>query len=117
MTLSREDIQAIVGPINERLDGMDKRLDSMDKRFEGIDKRFDGIDYQLKYIKQRTDRIENKLNTVSMKADLNHKAIEDLKYDLSVFSHETNRRLLHLEDVTETLAAVLEQKNILPRAL
>ena len=74
--LTKEDILAIAGlmdeklkPINDRLDGMDSRLDKMDHRLDGMDSRLDKMDHRLDGMDSRLDKMDHRLDEVETRLD------------------------------------------------
>lgn len=100
MTLTNEDLQALSGlmdqklqPINNRLDNMDTRLDSMDTRLDNMDTRLDKMDSRLDKLELEVGSL--KVGQISLKKELrevNHKVSDTYELALDAWGTSTENR-------------------------
>ncbi len=66
---------------------------------------------------EKFDRLENKVDTISLKADMTHKKLNDLSLDVQMSERNVRRDIKDLQDTLETVTVILEGKGILPKAM
>lgn len=71
----------------------------------------------MEAINKRLDRLENKVDTISLKSDMTHKKLNDLSLDIQLSERNVRRNIKDLQDTLETVTVILESKGILPKAM
>lgn len=66
--------------------------------------------------KNRFEKLENKVDTLSLKHDLTHRKLNDLSLDVKIAERDIRQDINILKDSTDTIVVVLEDKGILPKA-
>ena len=64
MALTKEDLQAIRGLMQEELEPINTRLDKVDARLDKVDARLDKVDARLDKVDARLDTLEEKVDVV-----------------------------------------------------
>ena len=89
--LTKEDLQAIEALIDSKLQAMDASIDS------------------------KLKPITDKLDVLEIKHDITSKKLEDINFRLTSLEYSTKREFTKINDEMNTLIAVLEAKDILPK--
>lgn len=66
---------------------------------------------------ERFEKLENKVDTISLKSDMTHKKLNDLSLDIQLSERNVRRNIKDLQDTLETVTVILESKGILPKAM
>lgn len=66
---------------------------------------------------ERFEKLENKVDTISLKSDMTHKKLNDLSLDVQLSERNVRRDIKDLQDTLETVTVILEGKGILPKAM
>ena len=77
----------------------------------------DNIETMKKDFYERFEKLENKVDTISLKADMTHKKLNDLSLDVQLSERNVRRDIKGLQDTVETVTVILEGKGILPKAM
>lgn len=77
----------------------------------------DSIETMKKDFYERFEKLENKVDTISLKADMTHKKLNDLSLDVQLSERNVRRDIKGLQDTVETVTVILEGKGILPKAM
>lgn len=73
------------------------------------------MDDKLKFINERFDKMDNRLDIIELKQDRTAKKLEDLRLDVAVAERDIRRDIHELKDETETVIEVLKMHELLPR--
>ncbi len=71
----------------------------------------------LQEIMKRLEKLESKVDTISLKADMTHKKLNDLSLDVQLSERNVRRDIKGLQDTVETITVILEGKGILSKAI
>lgn len=66
---------------------------------------------------EKFEKLENKVDTISLKSDMTHKKLNDLSLDIQLSERNVRRNIKDLQDTLETVTVILESKGILPKAM
>lgn len=66
---------------------------------------------------EKFEKLENKVDTISLKSDMTHKKLNDLSLDIQLSERNVRRNIKDLQDTLETVTVILEGKGILPKAM
>lgn len=66
---------------------------------------------------EKFEKLENKVDTISLKSDMTHKKLNDLSLDVQLSERNVRRDIKGLQDTVETVTVILEGKGILPKAM
>lgn len=102
MALTTEDLQAIA-------ELMDKKLD------EKLNDKLKPIHDKLEVLDNRLEKVETRIEVLDNRQTVLTKKLEDIDFKLTNLEHTTKKEFAKINDEVETLIAVLEAKNILPR--
>ena len=69
MVLTKEDLQALGGLIDEKLEPIHSRLDTIDSRLDKVESRLDTVDSRLDTMDSRLDAMDSRLDTMDSRFD------------------------------------------------
>ncbi|WP_107949007.1 hypothetical protein [Lysinibacillus parviboronicapiens] len=105
--LLRSVLKEELGPVNQRLDGMDKRFDGMEQRLDGMDKRFDGMEQRLDGMDKRFDGMEHRLDGIDQRLDKIEDEVQEVKLGLDKLQKNI---VENLGQFTEKIANQVEDR-------
>ncbi|WP_238655154.1 hypothetical protein [Paenibacillus piscarius] len=92
-TVFREEM----GPVNERLEGMEGRLEGMEEQLGGMEDRLDGIETEQREIKQNLSQVADNQQKLSVDMEMVKRVVL-----------ETNERVINIESLLENQHTIIE---------
>ncbi len=92
-------------------------IEMLQKLMDNMEAMKNEMQSMKKDFNEKFEKLENKVNTISLKSDMTHKKLNDLSLDVQLSERNVRRDIKDLQDTLETVTVILEGKGILPKAM
>lgn len=92
-------------------------IEMLQKLMDNMEVMKNEIQSMKKDFNEKFEKLENKVDTISLKSDMTHKKLNDLSLDIQLSERNVRRNIKDLQDTLETVTVILESKGILPKAM
>lgn len=93
---------------------LDKKLQPIQQEINNINSRLDSVENKLSNIGNRLGNVEESLDTMEFKQAKLSKNIKELNLDVQQAERNIRRDIHKLNDETETIIEILQQKELIP---
>lgn len=112
MALTNEDLQAIAAMMDKKFD---ENLKPLKTEIQEMKTDMQGIKTDMQGMKTDIQGLSNKIEMLEIKQDITTRKLEDINFRLTSLEYTNKKEFAKTNDEMETLIAVLEAKNILPK--
>lgn len=110
-------LEAISLMMDQKLQPINDRLTSVEDKLNGLENNMNGLENKMNGLENKMNNLETRIEILEIKQGMTHKKLDDMQFESKVTERAIRKDIAKLQDGQDTLVAVLEAKNILPKVL